>query len=91
MKALRGQHLAEVTAIGITGAPVSIASRVPPDLYTPFWPRLMRVPSGNMMTHVPCAISRLPCATTLLNACVRWLRSMWIMSMRAIAQPKNGM
>ena len=32
MKALRGQHLAEVTAIGITGAPVSTARRVPPVL-----------------------------------------------------------
>jgi hypothetical protein len=32
MKALRGQTLAEVTAIGITGAPVATASRVPPDL-----------------------------------------------------------
>ena len=30
IKALRGQHLAEVTATGITGAPVSMASRVPP-------------------------------------------------------------
>ena len=30
-KALRGQHLAEVTAIGTTGAPQAMASRVPPD------------------------------------------------------------
>ncbi len=53
MNALRGQHLAEVTAIGITGAPVAMARRVPPLLYTPFSPRGMRVPSGNMMTQVP--------------------------------------
>jgi len=32
MSALRGQHLAEVTAIGMTGAPVATASRVPPVL-----------------------------------------------------------
>ena len=28
IKALRGQHLAEVTAMGMTGAPVSMAKRV---------------------------------------------------------------
>ena len=31
-KALAGQTRAEVTAIGTTGTPVSIARRVPPDL-----------------------------------------------------------
>jgi hypothetical protein len=35
ISALRGQHLAEVTAIGITGAPVWMARRVPPVLYSP--------------------------------------------------------
>jgi hypothetical protein len=68
-----------------------MASRVPPDLYVPALPRGMRVPSGNMITQMPCASSRLPCSTTLLKACAFCLRSMWIMSMRPIAQPKNGM
>ena len=90
MKALRGHTLADVTAIGITGTPVSMASRVPPLLYWPFCPRSTRVPSGNMMTQVPLASSALPCCTTLLNALARRLRSMWIMSSRPMDQPKNG-
>ena len=89
-KALRGQHLAEVTAIGITGTPHWMASRVPPVLYSPTWPRSMRVPSGNITIQVPCAVNRLPAATIFLKACVPWLRSMWIMSIQAMAQPKNG-
>jgi len=51
----------------------------------------MRVPSGNMITHTPWSNSRLPCAATLLQASARLERSMWIMSSRPIAQPKNGM
>ena len=54
------------------------------------WPRGMRVPSGNMMTQLPRDISDLPWLSTLAHASVRRLRSMWIMSMRQIAQPKNG-
>ena len=51
----------------------------------------MRVPSGNMMIQWPRAISLAPCSATRFQASARLLRSMWIMSMRAIAQPKNGM
>jgi hypothetical protein len=32
MKAFRGQHSPELTAMGTTGEPVRIASRAPPDL-----------------------------------------------------------
>ena len=37
-------------------APVSTASRVPPLLYVPWPPRGVRVPSGNMITQLPCAM-----------------------------------
>src|SRR5512133_4011877 len=50
----------------------------------------MRVPSGNMMTQVPCESSRQPCSMTCFMASLRDSRSMWIMSSRAIDQPKNG-
>ncbi len=60
-KLLRGQQRAESTAIGTTGTPLAIARRVAPDLYVPFEPRALRVPSGNMITHLPRALSRLPC------------------------------
>ena len=89
-KALRGQHLALVTAMGITGAPHSMARRVPLLRYLPFSPRGMRVPSGNMMTHTPWPSRRRPCCTTLAKDSMRRPRSMWIMSSRAMAQPKNG-
>ena len=55
-KLLRGQQRAEVTAIGTTGRPVSTASRVPPTLYVPWPPRGVRVPFGNMITQLPCAM-----------------------------------
>ena len=90
MKARRGQHLAEVMATGMTGAPVATAKRAPPLLYCPRWPRGMRVPSGNMVTQTPLANSACPCSTTLAKALARWLRSMWIMSSLPMAQPKNG-
>ena len=89
-KLLRGQQRAEVTATGSTGRPVSTARRVPPFLYLPWPPRGARVPSGNMITQLPWAMKRRPCSATLVQASVRLLRSMWIRSMRAIAQPKNG-
>jgi hypothetical protein len=91
MKLLRGQQRADVTATGSTGRWVATASRVPPFLYVPWLPRGVRVPSGNMMTQWPFAMKRRPCSATRLHASARLLRSMWIMSMRAIAQPKNGM
>ena len=90
MKALRGHTRAEVTATGTTGTPESMASRVPPLLYCPTWPRSTRVPSGNMMTQVPRASSARPCCTTLTKARTPWPRSMWIMSRLPIDQPKNG-
>jgi hypothetical protein len=43
-----------------------------------------------MITHLPRSLRRFPCWATLFHASLRLLRSMWIMSMRAIAQPKNG-
>jgi hypothetical protein len=43
-----------------------------------------------MITQMPSANSRLPCAATLFQASARRLRSMWIMSSRPIAQPKKG-
>ena len=49
----RGQHLPEVTAMGTTGAPVMMARRVAPLLYSPTSPRFTRVPPGNMMTQMP--------------------------------------
>ena len=51
---------------------------------------LLRVPSGNMMTHTPWPSRRRPWLTTLPKASLRLLRSMWIMSSRDMAQPKNG-
>ena len=86
----RGQQRADVTAIGTMGVPAMMARRDAPDLYSPFCPRAARVPSGNMITQLPCPISRLPCASTFAQASLRRLRSMWIMSMRPMAQPKNG-
>ena len=38
------------------GRPVSTARRVPPTLYVPWPPRGVRVPSGNMITQLPCAM-----------------------------------
>ena len=90
-KDLRGQHLAEVTAIGTTGTPVMMARRVAPVLYSPTSPRATRVPSGNMMTQMPWASRRLPCSTTLWKAREPCLRSMWIMSRLPMDQPKKGM
>ena len=89
-KARVGQQRADVTAIGMTGTPAAMAKRAPPLLYSPFCPLGMRVPSGNMITQTPSCIRRLPCCTTLAKARERCWRSMWIMSMRAMAQPKNG-
>ena len=42
-------------------------------------------------TRTPRAMMRRPCSATLFQASVRLLRSMWIMSSRPMAQPKNGM
>ena len=89
-KLLRGQQRAEVAAMGTMGTPALMARRDAPLLYWPWPPRGARVPSGNMMTQMPSANSRLPCSATLFQASVRLLRSMWIMSSRPIAQPKNG-
>jgi len=42
-----------VDADGLT---VRAARRVPPCLYVPWLPRGVRVPSGNMITQLPCAM-----------------------------------
>ena len=53
--------------------------------------RSKRAQAWNMMTQWPFSMNWRPCSATRFQAWARLLRSMWIMSMRAMAQPKNGM